>query len=220
MNTTLIRAVFLAWPPVVVILFRVIGPRRAVLAAILGGLLFLPRGQVELGPAPFALPIAKWTVTSLGLILGVLIFDRRSLIRARPRWLDLPMAAFVLAPLIGLATGVTGSGADIVDAISYRGLGLAVPYAMGRIYFAGGDGPKMVAIALTIAGLSYIPVCLYEEAVGPSRYLSILIYQTPLDEVTTGRLGGWRPVGFLNQQGAQLVLGGVRHGQHGVRGRA
>jgi hypothetical protein len=54
MNTTLIRAVFLAWPPVVAILFRVIGPRRAALVAILGGLLFLPRGQVELGLAPFS----------------------------------------------------------------------------------------------------------------------------------------------------------------------
>ena len=108
------------------------------------------------------------------------------------------MAAFSLAPLIGLATGLPGSGVDIVDEVSYRGLGLAVPYAMGRIYFAGGDGPRMVAIALIIAGLSYIPVCLYEEAVGPSRYLSTLIYRTPIDEITTDRLGGWRPVGFLN----------------------
>ena len=198
MNTTLVGAVLLAWLPAVVILFRVIGPRRAVLVAILVGLLFLPSGQLGLGPAPFAFPVSKGTVTGLGLILGVLIFDRRSLAPVRPRWLDLPMAAFTLDPLIGLVVGVPGSAADVVDAILFRGLAWAVPYAMGRIYFARGDGPGTVVLALTISGLSYIPVCLYEEVAGPSRYLAVLIYQAPVNTITTDRLGGWRPDGFLN----------------------
>ena len=104
------------------------------------GYLFLPNGQVKLGLAGFAFPIDKRNVTGLGLILGVLIFDRRTLLQARPGWLDLPMAAYYLAPLIGLATGVPGSSVDILDVMIGRGLGWVVPYAMGRIYFAGGTG--------------------------------------------------------------------------------
>ena len=197
MNANLVLAVLLAWPPIVVALFRAIGPRRAALVGLLGGLLFLPTGQVRLGPEPFAFPVDKWNVTGLGLLLGALIFDRRSLVRARPGRLDLPMALYYLSPLIGLATGVPGSGVDILDLMIGRGLGWVVPYAMGRLYFGQAGGPSTVLLGLTIAGLSYIPVCLYEEVAGPSRYLSPLIYGTPVDELTTDRLGGWRPVGFL-----------------------
>jgi hypothetical protein len=193
MNSALIEAVLLAWPPVVLILFRAIGPRRAVLVGLLGGFLFLPAGQVKLG----GFPVDKWNVTGVALLLGVLLLDRRSLLRARPRWFDLPMALYYLAPLIGLATGVPGSGADILDVMIGRGLGWVVPYIMGRIYFGQDDGPATVAIALTVAGLSYIPVCVYEEIAGPSRYLAGLIYGLPYSEGQVDRLGGWRPEGFL-----------------------
>ncbi len=203
MNSALIEAVLLAWPPVVLILFRAVGPRRAVLVGLLGGLLFLPPGRAMLGPPGFAFPVDKWNVTGLALLLGVLIFDRRSLLRARPRWLDLPMAAYYLAPLIGLATGVPGSAADILDLMIGRGLGWVVPYIMGRIYFAQGDGPATIVVALTFAGLAYVPVCVYEEIVGPAGYLAGLIYGIPYSEGQVDRLGGWRPEGFL---GSGLVL--------------
>ena len=197
MNSALIEAVLLAWPPIVLILFRAIGPRRAVLVGLLVGLLFLPPGQVKLGPPGFTFPVDKWNVTGLALLLGVLVFDRRSLLRTRPLWFDLPMAAYYLAPLIGLATGVPGSGVDILDAMIGRGLGWIVPYAMGRIYFGQDDGPATIAVALTIGGLSYIPVCVYEEFAGPPRYLAGLIYGIPYSEGVVDRLGGWRPEGFL-----------------------
>ena len=198
MNIDLIEAVLLAWLPVVVALFRAIGPRRAVLVGLLGGYLFLPVGQVMLGPSGFAFPLHKFTATGLGLLLGALIFDRRTLLRARPGWLDLPMLGYYLAPLIGLATGVPGSSTDILDVMIGRGLGWVVPYAMGRIYFGRGDGPATVAVALVIAGLSYIPVCLYEEIAGPTRYLAGLIYRIPYKETMVERIGGWRPEGLLS----------------------
>lgn len=197
MNTNLIEAVLLAWVPIVAILFRAIGPRRAVLVALLGGFLFLPIGQVKLAPTTLAFPVDKWNVMGLGMILGVLLFDRRSLFQTRPRWFDVAMAAFYLAPLIGLVTGVPGTSADVRDVMIGRGLGWVVPYVMGRLYFGRPDGPSEVVIALTISGLSYIPVCLYEEFAGPSRYLAGLIYQINYNEGMVNRLGGWRPEGFL-----------------------
>jgi hypothetical protein len=197
MNIGLIEAVLLAWPPIVAVLFRAIGPRRAVLVGLLGGYLFLPVNQTMLGPSGFAFPLHKFTATGLGLLLGAMIFDGRTLFRARPRWLDLPMAGYYLAPLIGLATGVPGSSLDIVDVLIGRGLGWVVPYAMGRIYFSGGDGPASVAVALVISGLAYIPICIYEEIAGPTRYLAGLIYRQAYNPGMVDRLGGWRPEGFL-----------------------
>jgi hypothetical protein len=203
MNVKLFEIVLLGWVPAVVILFRVIGPSRAVLVGLIGGLLFLPAGQVELGPPGFAFQVNKWNITGLGLILGVLLFDRRSLLRARAHWLDLPMAGFYLVPLVGLMTGAPGSTADTLDLMIGRGLGWVVPYAMGRIYFGQAGGPAQVVEALVISGLLYIPLCLYEEIAGPPRYLAGLIYQIPYTEGQVDRLGGWRPEVFL---GSGLAL--------------
>jgi hypothetical protein len=197
MNVDLIRAVLLAWVPLVVVLFWAIGPRRAVLVGLLGGSLFLPDFVVRLGSSGFAFPVNKWNVTGLALVLGVIAFDRRTLFRFRLRWLDLPMAGFYLSPLIGLLIGVPGSAADIGDLMISRGLGWMVPYLMGRLYFGQGDGPLRVCVALVVSGIVYIPFCLYEEFAGPSRYLAGLIYRIPYNPGMVDRLGGWRPEVFL-----------------------
>jgi hypothetical protein len=197
-NDGLIGAVFLAWPVVVAVLTRLIGPRWAVLVGLLGGHLYLPAAKVKLGLAGFALPVDRWIVISLALVLGPLIFDRRTLFRFRPSWLDLPMLAYYLAPLIGLVTGQAGTSGDILDMMVGRGLVWVVPYVMGRVYFSDGDGPLGVAVALVIAGLSYLPICVYEEFAGPENYLGYVIYGIPYGGGMVHRLGGYRPEGFLN----------------------
>jgi hypothetical protein len=197
MNVGLIDAVLLAWLVVVTALFRAIGPRRAVLVGIIGGFVLLPSANQMIGPPGSAIPFNRNVVTGLALLLGSLIFDHRTLLRSRPGWVDLPMIAFGLAPLIGLATGVPGSSADILDLMVARGLGLVVPYLMGRLYFGREGGPAELAVALTIAGLANIPICLYEEIAGPTRYLAGLIYGMPYSAIMVDRLGGWRPEGFI-----------------------
>ena len=191
------QAVFLAWPAVVAILFRVVGPAKAVLVAVLGGFLFLPPGHDRLYLPGLAFAVDKWNMTGLGLIAGVLIFDRRSLAGARPRWVDLPMIAFILSPLTGLAVGDPGSSVAVLDLMVARVLGWLVPYAAGRLYFGKVGGPTSIVIGVTIAGLSYVPICLYEEVVGPDRYLAGLIYGIGYNPGMVARLGGWRPEGFL-----------------------
>jgi hypothetical protein len=197
MNFDLIRAVLIVWIPIVMILFRVLGPRQAVLVGLLGGTLFLPDCEVGFAASGFSFPFNKWIVTGLALILGVLVFDRRTLSRFRPQWLDLPIAAFYLAPLVGLITGVAGSAVDIEDLMIGRGLGWMIPYLMGRLYFGRPEGPTRVGIALAISGLIYLPFCLYEEIAGPPRYLAGLIYRIPYNPGMVDRLGGWRPEVFL-----------------------
>ncbi len=193
MGNGLVTIVLAAWVPVVVILFRAIGPRRAALIAVIGGLLFLPRISLVVRSIPFD----KRTVTGLGLILAVALFGRRDLVRARPRWLDLPIVAFALAPLVGLVTGVPGSGADIFNLAIERMLGWVVPYAVGRLYFGDAEGARQVAVAIVLGGLAYIPLCVFEEIAGPGRYLSGWLYGTEYLAGMVDRLGGWRPEAFL-----------------------
>lgn len=179
-----------------------IGPRGAVLAAVIGGFLFLPAGEIKLDLSGFVFALNKWNVNGLALILGCLIFDRRTVLQVRPCWLDLPMAAYYLAPLIGLVTGVPGSSVDITDIMIGRGLGWIVAYVMGRIYFSRDNGPAEVAFAVVLGGLVYVPVCIYEEIAGPQHYLATLVYGIA-SSGNVDRLGGWRPNGFL---GDGLVL--------------
>ena len=195
-----ITAAHAAWIPLSAGLFRVIGPTRASAFAVVGGLLLLPRGTALLGPFPFD----KRTAVGLGLALGILLFDRASIARFRPRWVDLPMLAVCLVPLTGLISGPSGVGADVVDQICARLGSLLVPYAAGRIYFGVRDGPRRLAAAIVIGGLCYIPVCAYEEFAGPGRYLAGLIYGTAANEPMVRRLGGFRPEGFF-EEGIELA---------------
>ena len=61
MNEALLKGVWIAWIPVVASLFRLIGPARAVLVAvILAACLFLPGHQLPIAPPSIPLPIDKW----------------------------------------------------------------------------------------------------------------------------------------------------------------
>ena len=202
MKLELIKAVLLLWPLLVALLFRACGPRRAVLFAVIGGFLLLPVGQIKLDLPGFDFPLDKWNVNGVAMLACCLLFDRRSLAKTRLQWIDLPMAAYYLAPLIGLVTGVSGAAVDIGDLMIGRGLGWVVPYAMARIYFSNRDGPAEVAFAVVLGGLFYVPICIYEELAGPGHYVATLIYGIP-HSGNVDRLGGWRPNGFL---GDGLVL--------------
>jgi hypothetical protein len=197
MNIQRIQAVFIAWPFVMAVLTRILGPRRAVLVGVIGGHLFMPAGDVTFDVAGLAIPFDRWKAISLGLIAGPLMFDVRALFKVRLSWFDLPIALYYLCPLIGLATGEPGSTVDVVDMMVGRGPVWVVPYVLGRAHFSGGDGPARIAEALVFFGLVYIPVCVYEEIVGPDNYLAFSIFGIPYGEGMVHRLGGWRPEGFL-----------------------
>jgi hypothetical protein len=190
-------AIFLAWIILVLILFRVLGPRRAALVAILGGLLVLPRGSAL--PPPHDLPaFNKSTATGLAIILGVFLTDPWTLVRARPRWADLPMAVFVASPLLSTAAHRFRQACESTDQ-SWQNLTIwAVPYLIGRLYHGDDDGPRRLSIAVVTAGLLTIPICAFEAVLGPKWYLNKLVYGIPPHEQVAQRLGGWRPEGFLN----------------------
>jgi hypothetical protein len=187
---------FVAWLPAVAILFRAIGPRRAAPIAVLAGFLLLPR---EAAPLTIfgTLTINKRTVSGLALLLGVLVSDPRALIRGRPRWLDLPMVAFVLLPLASLAANGFEGHLIVVDRAWKNFAEWAMPYLVGRLYFGDADGPRRLSVAVAVAGLLYMPLCAFEMVMGPDYYLSGLVYGIPPHMHMVRRLGGWRPEVFL-----------------------
>ena len=188
--------VFAAWLPVVAILFRALGPRRAAPIAVLAAFLFLPREMAPL-TAFGTLSINKRTVSGVALLLGLLVSDPGAFIRGRPRPVDLPMAAFVLLPLASLAANRFQDYPASIDQVWRNFFEWAMPYLLGRLYFGDRDGPREVSVAVVVAGLAYIPICLFELVMGPKYYLLGLAYGIRPHANMVERLGGWRPEGFL-----------------------
>jgi len=196
-QTTLTLSIMFGWLTVVVALYRLLGPRLATLAAVLGGCLFLVNVQVET-PLPLRIQVLKNTVTGAGILLGVLVFDRQALRGARPRWSDAPMIAYAVLPMFGLLSAGWVGASDAVDEVLQRTLCWVVPYGAGRLYFGGDDGPRAVGAGVVVATLCLVPVCLFETIMGPRWYLSGLVYGTHFVPFMVERLGGWRPEGFFN----------------------
>ena len=94
MRPTVYVALF-GWPVLALVLFSLLRPRRAVLATMILGWLFLPVATFKLVGIP---EYNKMTAVCLGTLLGILIFDLRRLLAFRFRWADLPMAAWCTSP--------------------------------------------------------------------------------------------------------------------------
>lgn len=194
--TTPLVVSILAWIPLTLFLFRVLGPRRATLISVLGGYVFLPFQRMSVIGSLTELQLAwKGVTTGLALILGVLLFDRQSLRRFRPSWLDLAMAAFVAYPLVGLAMGGPSASADVLELLIQRTLGLLIPYVMGRLYFSETEGVTLLAAGVVLATLAHAPVIFWEAVMGPEWFAMTIIYRVPA--AIEERLGSWTPQGFM-----------------------
>jgi hypothetical protein len=203
MSNSLVLMADLAWLVIVPFLFRPLGPRRGVLLALVGGFLFLPRTDQIVHVGPWALVVNKQVVFGLTALLGVVLFDRRTLLSARPNWADLPMAAFVVWPLITIEIHGYHDRAFFFYRSWWNLASWAIPYLLGRLYFGSAEGTRAIAVALVAGGLLYVPLCVYEMVMGPKWYLLGLIYGIP-SWSNTNRLGGWRPEVFLGG-GAEIA---------------
>lgn len=168
-------------------------PRRAVLAGLISGWLFLPDISV---PIPGPLPdLTKSSLTSLGLLGAVFFLDRIRLFSMRPRWFDLPMLVWCLSPF---ATAlVNGEGAyEGMSAVVQNTVMWGIPYLLGRLYLNDSAGWRELAIAVFLGGLVYVPLCWFEILAGPR--LAPLVYgYAPSSVATAFRFGGWRPIIFM-----------------------
>ena len=211
-------AALLAWVPISLFFFYRRPARVALLITFVAGWALLPTANFRPTDNPFpywilgvCLPagyfVTKATMTGLAGLLGVLLFDGRSLRRFRFSVWDVPMMLWCIVPLLsGAANHSAYQGAlrAGVRGMAYQILAWGVPYLLGRMYFRDNASLALAAKAFVIAGLCYVPICLIELCAGPQLYAHVYGYQ-PYRWLGAERYIGFRPIGFL-EDGNQLGI--------------
>lgn len=191
--SALIPLTLFGWIPVVLVLFSCLPARRAVIAAYLCAWLFLPVAGYEL---PGFTNYNKVTATTVGVLLGVCIFDFPALRRFQFRWIDVPMACFCLSPLLSSITNGLGVY-DGFSGASYKVLTWGLPYFTGRLYFSDLKAIKDLAFFMVLGGIAYVPLCLWEVRMSPQLHNDLYgMAQHAFDQTRRG--GGFRPMVFMD----------------------
>jgi hypothetical protein len=184
--------VMFAWVPLVLAVFCLCQPRTAVLFALFGAWLFLPMAGYGLPGLP---DYGKMTAGPFTALLGVLLFDAGRLLRLRLGLWDLPMLVVLVSPFISSMTagyGIYDGLAGIVNVAA----GCGIAYLLGRMYFNDVEGRRQLALAFFVAGLVYVPFCLYEIRLSPQLHQQVYGYAQH-NFSQTYRMGGWRPMVFM-----------------------
>ncbi|HSF72787.1 MAG TPA: O-antigen ligase domain-containing protein [Microcoleus sp.] len=184
--------------PVVCYLFVRFPAQRAVIISFVAAWLFLPQASY---PIPSLPPYTKISAACYGILLGTLIYDTARLTSFKPGWLDVPMVIYCLCPII---SQVSNGGSPISPTINQI-VTWGLPYFLGRLYVGSLDGLRQLAIGIFAGGLAYIPFTLVEGVRGPILHQMIYGVNAFEDWGQARRLGGWRPVVFM-QHGLMVGL--------------
>ncbi len=189
------------WLPCILVLFHLTRPRTAAAVAFVFGFLFLPMASIAL---PGALPsMNKITVTSVGVMTGMILFCPQRLFSFRPGWLDLPMIMWVLSPTISSLSNKLGLY-DALSELMNSTLFWGIPYISGRVLFSDRQGLRTLVFWIFVGGLLYIPLCLFEVRMSPQLHRIVYGFRVHTFSQTK-RWGGWRPQVFLTH-GLMLAL--------------
>ncbi|HEX4796926.1 MAG TPA: hypothetical protein VH370_24255 [Humisphaera sp.] len=180
------------WIPLVLCLFAVFPPRKAMLIGFIGGWMFLPVAVLKFTAIP---AYSKLTAASYACVLGTVIFAPRLLLTFRPRWFDLPMLVMCISPFftsLNNGLGAYDGGSAVIEKIALWGL----PYFLGRIYFPDWESLTDLGKGILIGTLIYCPLCWFEMRFSPQLHRMLYgFFQN--DFVQTLRMGGYRPMVFL-----------------------
>ncbi len=199
MNVTVPIALF-GWIPVVVGLFTVLPPRRAVVTAFVGAWLFLPMAGYGIEGFP---DYTKVSATCVGVLLAVMIFDSDRLLSFRPSLVDIPMIIWCLCPIASSISNDLGAY-DGLSAALFHVIVWGIPYVIGRVYFWNRAGIRELAMGIFIGGLIYIPLCIYELRMSPQLHRMVYgFHQHSFRQHM--RYGGYRPMVFM-QHGLMVGL--------------
>ncbi len=148
---------------------------------------------------------SKTMAATVGALLGVCIFDLKALTSLRPTWGDLPIVAYCLTPFASSVTNGLGAY-DGVSGIFNEFATWGVPYMLGRAYLRTLDDFRELARLLFVAGLIYMPLCLYEIRMSPQLNRYVYGFGDTGGGEYARELGAWgsRPRVFM---GTGLALG-------------
>ena len=204
--TILVPISLIGWIFVAIIMFAVLPARRAVLAAYILAWLFLPQAGIDVPGLP---DIDKINATSLGALIGIVLFDSKRLQQFRPSWIDIPMVVWCLASIPSALTNplppeATSQLYDGMSGVVKDFLTWGAPYLVGRLYLNDLIALRELAIAVMLGGLAYAPLCLFELRMSPCLHLWVYGYHPSSFEMAI-RFGGYRPMVFM-QHGLMLGM--------------
>ena len=181
------------WTPLTLCLFALLPARRAVLASVIAGWMFLPVASYPVEGLP---DFSKIPAIFLSLLLAILIFDSSRLFSFRLRRIDLPMLIWCAVPMASSLSNDLGLY-DGFSSVLDRTIKWGLPYVIGRMYFNDLRGLRELAIGIVIGAIVYIPLCVWEMRMSPQLHYSFYgFYQHSFAQ--TRRFGGWRPMVFMD----------------------
>ncbi|MEA5612320.1 hypothetical protein [Nodularia spumigena] len=180
------------WPVLMGVLAIFIPARRAAAISIIGGNLFLPVAGISLPGLPdYTKPFAA----GLGALVAALIGATPKLLSWRPRLIDVFFLAFMAAP--GVSSILNGLGGyDAASSVVNQFLSWGVSYWIGRSLFDSHAAIKELAAGFVIGGMLYAPLCVWESVMSPQLHVQLYGYR-PSSFIMAKRLGGWRPMVFM-----------------------
>ncbi len=200
--------------------FAILRPILAVAIVYLAGLLFLPvsyypamqthfAGTTALSPywiITTALPsdalISKAWIASLAALTGAILFDGKSLLRFRPKLMDMPMLGWCLWP-VAQTLFVEANPAGWQSSL-YLGGVWAIPWFLGRAYYRDREGQLVLVDILIGLTLLLVPFALIEGISGLRLY-EPLYGAHPFAAVGAERYIGYRPL-IMFEDGNQYGL--------------
>jgi hypothetical protein len=188
----LVPLMLFGWPLICVGFFGLFKPRIACLMSMLGAWLFLPMASYSIPGIP---DYSKMSAASLGVAIGTVVFIPNRLFAFRPSLVDFPIAIVCISPLLSSIS----NGLGVYDGYSgsfTRFVTWGLPYLVGRLHFNSRTALQELAIGVFVAGLLYIPFCLFEIRMSPQLHTWVYGYHQHTFGQTK-RLGGWRPTVFM-----------------------
>ena len=196
-----------AWVPAVVFLFTVMRPHHAAITAVIFGWLFLPLLAIERIGLP---ALDKASATMAGILLGTALFAPNQFLGLRPRWFDIPMAAWIIAPFLS-AVHFNGDVYDGATAAFDHLVLWGLPYLIGRIYLTNYTAFRDVAVGLVIGAMTYIPFAIWEMRMSPQLHAKIYGVPARTNWESWGfvPLLQWKPTVFMDTPFSVTMLMGM-----------
>lgn len=184
----------IAWIPVLLLIFTLLPPRRAVITSFIAAWCFLPVHGFDIKGLP---EYNKVSATCVGILIAAVAFDGTRLSNFRPRLADLPMLFWCIAPMISNTLGGHGPYEGLSTTLQYT-FEWGLPYFIGRLYITDLTSMRELGMGLFIGGLVYSVLCLYEIRMSPQLHNMVYGFFPHEQFGQARRGGGWRPNVFMN----------------------
>lgn len=190
--TPMVPIALFGWIPVILLLFAKMKAHRAAVAGFLLAWMFLPWHTYVITGIP---NYNRISATCLGVLLGILLFDRPVLKQFRFRAIDLPVLGLCVVPFFTSLSNDLGAH-DGQSAMLYKIMTWGIPWFVGRLYLTRPANMRDMMLGIFLGGLLYIPFVMYEFIMSPR--LHRLVYGFHAHSFAQAkRGGGYRPVVFM-----------------------